>query len=142
MQYSKCRWGKPHKRRTDWRKFFKQVFNSGIARINLYKLYPSSLKWVHSMPAIFVLFVLSCLFASFFCFYTLLPLAFWGILIFLDSLFTNKSVKIAFLSIIASFIQLSGYGLGFFSAVWKRIVLKNKNFSAFEKNFYKWSLYN
>ena len=33
-----------HKRRTDFRKFFKQVHNSGIARINLYKKYPESLK--------------------------------------------------------------------------------------------------
>ena len=29
-----------HKRRTDFRKFWKQVYNSGIARINLYKKYP------------------------------------------------------------------------------------------------------
>ncbi|MDY4955883.1 MAG: glycosyltransferase, partial [Prevotella sp.] len=33
-----------HKRRTDFRKFFRQVYNSGIARINLYKKYPESLK--------------------------------------------------------------------------------------------------
>ena len=32
-----------HKRRTDLKKFFKQVHNSGIARINLYKKYPESL---------------------------------------------------------------------------------------------------
>ena len=42
-----------HKRRTDWRKFFKQVYNSGIARINLYKKYPESLKLVHILPAVF-----------------------------------------------------------------------------------------
>ena len=40
-----------HKRRTDLRKFFKQVHNSGIARINLYKKYPESLKPVHLLPA-------------------------------------------------------------------------------------------
>ena len=33
-----------HKRRTDFRKFWRQVYNSGIARINLYKKYPDSLK--------------------------------------------------------------------------------------------------
>ncbi|KAA6351334.1 putative mycofactocin biosynthesis glycosyltransferase MftF [termite gut metagenome] len=33
-----------HKRRTDLKKFFKQVHNSGIARINLYQKYPESLK--------------------------------------------------------------------------------------------------
>ena len=39
-----------HKRRTDFKKFFKQVHNSGIARINLYKKYPESLKTVHLLP--------------------------------------------------------------------------------------------
>lgn len=43
-----------HKRRTDFRKFFRQVHNSGIARINLYKKYPDSLKFVHLLPAAFV----------------------------------------------------------------------------------------
>ena len=42
-----------HKRRTDFRKFFRQVHNSGIARINLYKKYPESLKLVHLLPAVF-----------------------------------------------------------------------------------------
>ena len=42
-----------HKRRTDLKKFFKQVHNSGIARINLYKKYPDSLKLVHLLPAVF-----------------------------------------------------------------------------------------
>ena len=44
-----------HKRRTDLKKFFKQVHNSGIARINLYKKYPESLKPVHLLPAAFTL---------------------------------------------------------------------------------------
>lgn len=44
-----------HKRRTDLKKFFKQVHNSGIARINLYKKYPESLKIVHLLPAVFTL---------------------------------------------------------------------------------------
>ena len=44
-----------HKRRTDLKKFFKQVHNSGIARINLYKKYPESLKLVHLLPAAFTL---------------------------------------------------------------------------------------
>ena len=47
-----------HKRRTDFKKFFKQVFNSGIARINLYKRHTSSLKIVHFFPAAFVVYQL------------------------------------------------------------------------------------
>ena len=42
-----------HKRRTDFTKFFRQVHNSGIARIHLFKKYPDSLKIVHILPALF-----------------------------------------------------------------------------------------
>ena len=48
-----------HKRRATFRQFFKQVHNSGIARINLYKKYPSSLKLVHCLPAVFTLGVVA-----------------------------------------------------------------------------------
>ena len=44
-----------HKRRTDLKKFFKQVHNSGIARINLMKRHPGTLKLVHTLPAVFTL---------------------------------------------------------------------------------------
>ena len=56
-----------HKRRTDFRKFFKQVHNSGIARINLYKKYPESLKLVHLLPAAFTLGVAIFLLGTPFC---------------------------------------------------------------------------
>lgn len=39
-----------HKRRTDFTKFFRQVHNSGIARIHLFKKYPDSLKIVWRTP--------------------------------------------------------------------------------------------
>ena len=44
-----------HKRRTDFRKFFRQVHNSGMARIHLMKRHPGSLKAVHTLPALFTL---------------------------------------------------------------------------------------
>ena len=44
-----------HKRRTDLKKFFKQVHNSGIARINLTKRHPGTLKLVHLLPMVFTL---------------------------------------------------------------------------------------
>ena len=42
-----------HKRRTDFGKFFRQVRNSGVARINLQLLHPGSMKLVHVLPAVF-----------------------------------------------------------------------------------------
>ncbi|MBP5397993.1 MAG: glycosyltransferase [Bacteroidales bacterium] len=42
-----------HKRRTDMRAFFRQVYHSGKARIALEKRHPHSLKAVHTLPALF-----------------------------------------------------------------------------------------
>ena len=128
-----------HKRRTDFSKFFKQVYNSGIARINLYKKYPSSLKLVHLLPAVFTVGVF-LLYLSALLLCSLVPLSLlllYSILIFIDSATHYKSIKIGFLSVGAAFTQLMGYGLGFIEAWWKRCVRGLDEFQAFEKNFYK-----
>jgi len=54
-----------HKRRTDLKKFFKQVHNSGIARINLTKRHPGTLKLVHLLPMVFTLGTFFCLTGAF-----------------------------------------------------------------------------
>ena len=143
-----------HKRRTDFRKFWKQVYNSGIARINLYKKYPDSLKLVHLLPMVFtvgtaclLLLILSGLFllcipilniiGSLLVMIGLIPLLLYSIIICVDSTMQNNSLKIGLLSIAAAFIQLTGYGCGFISAWWKRCVCGMDEFSAYEKNFYK-----
>jgi len=126
-----------HKRRVDLQKFYKQVLNSGIARINLYKKYPDSLKLVHLLPALFTLGMLFLVIMSFFCVYSLLPILCYMLLIAIDSTTKNSSLKVGLLSVIASFVQLFGYGIGFIQAVWRRIILGKNEFNAFEKNFYK-----
>ncbi len=127
-----------HKRRTNLRQFFKQVFNSGLARINLFKRHPESLKLVHLAPAIFTiglafLVFLSIVESSWF----LLPVAAHMALIFIDSTIQNRCIRVGFLSILSSYTQLIAYGLGFLKAFWKRIILKQDEFAAFEKNFYR-----
>ena len=126
-----------HKRRTDLKKFFKQVHNSGIARINLYKKYPESLKLVHVLPALFTLGVVFLLLASFLLGGSLSLLLLFALIVFVDASSQNKSLKIGMLAIAASFIQLTGYGTGFLRAWWKRCVCGKSEFAAFEKNFYK-----
>lgn len=127
-----------HKRRTSWKKFFKQIYNSGIARINLYLLHPASLKVVHLLPACFVVgvsvLVIGAILVSI---WSLLPLLLWACLIFIDSLIENRSIVVAFYSICASFIQLFAYGIGFIHAFFKRIVFHKGEFNVFVKNFYK-----
>lgn len=127
-----------HKRRTDFRKFWRQVYNSGIARINLYKKYPESLKIVHLLPMVFTLGVVFLLLLSIFLTpWALLPLAVYSAAILVDSTIENKSVKVGLLSIISAFVQLTGYGCGFIEAWWKRCLMGKDEFSAYEKTFYK-----
>ena len=156
-----------HKRRTDFRKFFRQVYNSGIARINLEKRHPGTLKLVHLLPAVFTLGVIGCmllfllgvgLYAEgewldyqglrstdnmhqgvgfMFCVLALIPIILYSAIIFVDSSIKNRSLWVGLLSVPAAFTQLMGYGLGFIESWWKRCVLKKDEFQAFEKNFYK-----
>ena len=127
-----------HKRRTDFRKFFRQVYNSGIARINLEKRHPGTMKLVHLLPTVFTIGVLGCLLLAPFCYgLTLLPLVLYCLLILADSSRQNSSLWVGLLSIPAAFTQLMGYGFGFIESWWKRCVLKQDEFTAFEKNFYK-----
>ena len=145
-----------HKRRTDMRKFFRQVYNSGIARVNLYKLYPESLKLVHLLPMVFtvgviLLFLIACFGrimmvygnpADFYSWYYLVvgaisPILLFSLVIFIDSSIQDRSLPIGFISIGAAFVQLFGYGFGFISAWWKRCILGHDEFHAFEKTFYK-----
>jgi glycosyltransferase involved in cell wall biosynthesis len=105
-----------HKRRTNMRKFFGQVFHSGAARIDLYKKYPSSLRLVHFLPALFLLGVLCLLVCSVWCAYALLPLLLFALLIGTDASVKNKHIGIGCLSVCTSFVQLLGYGTGFLKA--------------------------
>ncbi len=142
-----------HKRRTDFRKFFRQVYNSGIARINLSKRHPGTLKLVHLLPMVFTLGVIGLVLVSavgrvlmhyddphrwyWLCAAPWLPILFYSAVIFVDSSLRNRSVRVGLLSIPAAFVQLMGYGFGFLESWWKRCVLKQDEFTAFEKNFYK-----
>ncbi len=117
-----------HKRRTSFTQFYRQLHFFGRARINIYKHYPSELKIVHFFPACFTIFLFLTLLSNLlkqplaaFC-NTMLAL--FVLLIFFHSLAINKSVKVAFLSILASFVQLVAYGMGFMQDLWKRIILK------------------
>jgi glycosyltransferase involved in cell wall biosynthesis len=128
-----------HRRRTDFRKFFKQVYNSGIARINLYKRHPKSLKLFHFFPSGFVVYTLLSILLSlmFQSILFVVPLIVYSLAIFLSALIVQKSFELALLCLVASFVQLFGYGTGFISAFWKRIILGKGEFEAFRKNFYK-----
>ena len=152
-----------HKRRTDFKKFFRQVYNSGIARINLEKRHPGTMKLVHLLPTVFTVGVIALILISavgralmhyvdhdqfyWMCFAPWIPILFYSFLICIDSSIKNKSLKVGILSIPAAFVQLMGYGLGFIESWWKRCVRGQNEIlpceqteserQAFENNFYK-----
>lgn len=106
-----------HKRRTSLAAFFKQLHFFGKARINVSRFYPSEVKFIHSLPALFTIGLII---------YATMP--FWSAGLFLAGtglllLFcisiaahatkTYKSLAVGFLSVITSLIQITAYGLGF-----------------------------
>jgi glycosyltransferase involved in cell wall biosynthesis len=111
-----------HKRRTNLRKFFWQVYHSGAARIALYRKHPSSLRVVHFLPALFVLGALCLIGCSFWRLYSLVPLALYAVLTGVDATVKNKHAGIGCLSIGTSFVQLFGYGTGFLTAFIRKII--------------------
>lgn len=113
-----------HKRRTDLKQFFDQVHFFGRARINISRFHPDEIKLVHTLPALFVLgmiFFLSLPFWNLALFKILLiPFLLFFALIGTHSAIKNKSFYVGILSIMASFIQLSGYGIGFIKEWWAK----------------------
>ncbi|MBR4553836.1 MAG: glycosyltransferase [Bacteroidaceae bacterium] len=126
-----------HKRRTDFRKFFKQVHNSGIARIHLTLRHPGTLKLVHLLPAAFTIGCVCLLLGGLICWWLWLPLLAYALLVFVDATLKERSLKVGLLAILASFVQLIGYGTGFLRAAWRRYVLHSGEFEAFTENFYQ-----
>ena len=135
-----------HKRRTDLKKFFKQVHNSGIARIHLSHRHPGTHKLVHLLPAVFTLgvaflLVLALLSLCFGCeigtLVSLSPLLLFALLSGLDATRQSCSLAVGVTAIAAAFVQLTGYGTGYLSAWWRCNVRGEGEFEAFSQTFYQ-----
>lgn len=126
-----------HKRRSTWKQFYKQVHNSGIARINLYKRHPESLKLLHFFPASFTMYSIGALAILPFSYWPILLLGLYLMLILIDASLQNRSLIVGAKAVLASFIQLFSYGLGFIKAFYRRLILGRGEFAAYQKNFYK-----
>lgn len=118
-----------HKRRVNFRLFCRQTYVFGMSRITLKLLYPDSLKLVHCLPAVFVLGSLAMIILAIFVSpWAITPLATYLLAIFVSAAISTRSLKIGFLSIIASCIQLGAYGSGFIKAWFVKILLgKGRN---------------
>lgn len=132
-----------HKRRTNLRRFFKQIFNWGVARINLSRLHPQLIKPIHLAPAIILAgTILTFLLAPFFPLfeglaYLIFAVAvFLGLFVLVEASLIYKSLKVGVLAVLTIFIQITAYGLGSWSGLLQRLFGK-KTASGFSKNYYK-----
>ncbi len=120
-----------HKRRVKFSSFFRQVKHSGEARVVLKNKYPETFKLVHLLPAVFVVGNLFLVMLGIFMHWLwLAPIALYCLMVFIDSWIKNKDLKVALLSVPASYCQLFGYGLGFLGAAWKDILGKKNALQA------------
>lgn len=127
-----------HKRRINFKKFLVQVYKFGVVRIILSKWHPGTFKIVYALPAVFtlgtfLLILLSIIWHPIF----LAPIGLFILLIFFDCLITRKNLKIALMAVVASFMQLTGYGYGFLKSFWKINILKQNEKKAFPKFFFE-----
>ena len=124
-----------HKRRTNFKQFYKQLHFFGRARINIYKHFPKELKLVHFFPAAFVCFLIAGLLLNGWWGLTAPAtheylvglarlsnglLAVYTLLIFSHSWLRTRRVRVALLSVVAAYVQLIAYGMGFMQDLWKR----------------------
>ena len=103
-----------HKRRTTFQQFFRQTFAFGKARPFLNRKYPETSKITYWFPSVFSVGFLVSLLLSIFGlqFFVGFYIAYF-VIIFVDSLLKNKSIKVAFFSVLTTLVQFSGYGSGF-----------------------------
>ena len=128
-----------HKRRTDFGKFSKQVYEFGVARPILNQRHPNYVKISFAFPSLFMLGYLVG-FLEYFAFQRSFILAMYGIytfLVFFHALYKTKNISIASMAIIATYIQMFSYGYGFLKSWFKLNILRKKPTEAFPKHFHK-----
>ena len=119
-----------HKRRSTFYKFFRQVFSFGSGRIDLQLRHGNALKPVHTLPSLLVLYLVTGIVISLFSKTLFLvwfaSLVFYALAILMDATLQNRSIKVGLISVYASFLMLTGYGLGMIKAALMRFVFQSK----------------
>ena len=133
-----------HKRRTSLSKFYRQIFNWGVAQINLAQKHPSMLKPIHLLPAMVIaglaaLFIFTLILPSFAKILWMVTGAGYILIIlwaFFESLLKYKSLAAALLSPVTLNIQVFAYGFGLIKALWQIKIQGKKEAHGFVKGYY------
>lgn len=130
-----------HKRRTSLWKFFKQVYNWGVARINLYKIDKGMLEFIHFFPFLATTAIIAFLICLAIWPGVLWPVLLAGLAVLLlmaiHGIFKYKDLRVFIYIPLVVPIQILGYGLGFGGAFIRRVIFGGGQKTGFVKNYYK-----
>ena len=128
-----------HKRRVDFGKFSKQVYQFGCARPILNQRHPEYVKISFAFPTLFLLgYILG--FIEYFILDKGFLLTMYGLytfLVFFHALYKTRNLSVASMAIISTYIQMFSYGYGFLKSWFLLNILRMKPEEAFPRHFYK-----
>jgi glycosyltransferase involved in cell wall biosynthesis len=128
-----------HKRRVDFGKFSRQVYQFGCARPILNQRHPNYVKISFAFPSLFMLgYVMG--FLEYFMMGRGVILTFYGLytfLVFFHALLLTKNISIAGMAVISTYIQMFSYGYGFLKSWILLNVFRMKPEEAFPHHYYK-----
>ena len=128
-----------HKRRVDFGKFSKQVYQFGCARPILNQRHPKYVKISFAFPSLFLIGYLVG-FIEYFFFQKGVILGFYGLytfIVFFHALYKTRNISIAANAIIATYIQMFSYGVGFLKSWILLNIFRQKPEDAFPSHFHK-----
>tara|TARA_R110000744_G_scaffold104777_1_gene200476 strand:+ start:23 stop:1030 length:1008 start_codon:yes stop_codon:yes gene_type:complete len=127
-----------HKRRIDWNKFYIQVNKFGMVRPILNLWHPETKKITYWFPTVFCIGLLISILLAIIG--IKIPLYFYAtyiLILFIDALSKTRSLKVAFLSLMATAIQFFGYGYGFLKSTLYINLSNKKPEEIFPKLFFR-----
>lgn len=131
-----------HKRRIDFRAFYRQVRKFGMVRPILNKWHPASRRIAYWLPSLFLLGILPAAMLPLFASppYGWIPLGLYGIYflgLLADAAFGNRSFRVGCLAVLAVMIQFAAYGFGFLKSTILVTFSKRKPERLFPELFFK-----
>jgi GT2 family glycosyltransferase len=133
-----------HKRRATLPKFFRQVFNWGVARVTLSRMHPGTLRPVHLLPAallagLLLLGVTTAIFPGAALLHVAWVVAAAGLLAacllaLVQAGARYREARAALLSVVALLVQVSAYGLGLLWGAW--CLARGREARGFSRKYY------
>ena len=128
-----------HKRRVDFGKFSKQVYQFGCARPILNQRHPNYVKISFAFPSLFLIgYILG--FIEYFVLGRGFILSMYGLytfLVFFHAMYKTRNISIAGMAVISTYIQMFSYGYGFLKSWILLNIFRMKPQEAFPHHFYK-----